>query len=288
VTVVGIASGLGNGIFMLPTLTALKRLGHRIALYVQQDFATVALWRRCIYADEILEPPLRSLEPVSRFAGQRPMCGEWQPMAWRAIRNVQQYKLRFPYRQSEWESDFRIARTLGWSGPAPDVSDWCRDLDRSHRWDIGIVPGSKGGVWLRKRWPGMAAVASHFKSRGERVAVFGLEGDGLEEIPGELVDTKDIGKLPDALAGCRLVIGTDSGVTHLASSLGVPVAVVFTATSELKGDPVGQLRRKIARPLICRPCQSLPRWQTCRAWVCRNIEPAEVIRAAEELRCERI
>lgn len=273
---VGLASGLGNAVFMLPAIKALKGIGNRIALYVQTDFPTEALWRRCIYADEVH----RADEPVGEG---RLVCGQWMPAAWRGrhdLRSVPRFQIAAPYKTSETQSNFRLANYAGFYGPMPDVSEWCRNLDRSPRWDVGIVPGGKTGVWLRKRWPGMSVVADHFLRSDRKVAVFGLEADGVDAIPGEKVDTRDIATLPDQLAGCRVIVGTDSGVTHLASSLGIPVVAVFTATSEVKGRPVGPAALITVGGLSCRPCQSTPVWYRCSHWRCRNINPASVIGAA--------
>jgi hypothetical protein len=252
---------------MLPTIKALRQQGHRIALHVQTDFPTVDLWRRCSYADEVHE---------AHWPAENPIAGQWMPAAWGG-HNVQRVQIGHPYRMSEAESNLRLA-----GGAMPNVSDWCKDLDRTPRYDIGIVPGSKGGIWLRKRYPGMAAVSSYFASHGARVAVIGQDSDGVREMPGARVINANIGDLPDILAGCRVIIGTDSGVTHLASSLGVPVVAVFTATSTIKGKPVGP-HNIITTDLPCRPCQSTTQWQACREWKCRDIEPERVIRAAEQL-----
>lgn len=161
---IGLASGLGNQVHMLPAIKAIKLLGHMVALYVQGDFPTASLWRRCVYADEVLEPPA----PMN---GHRLLCGNWRPVDWKRAVVTQ---VRLPeIHACEWRSDFRLAEQLGWKGDPPDVSDWCRGLDRTRRWDFGVVPGCKGGTWLRKRWPGMAAVAGQLLDTGRSVAVFG-------------------------------------------------------------------------------------------------------------------
>jgi ADP-heptose:LPS heptosyltransferase len=276
---VGLASGLGNAVFMLPAIKALKGIGNRIALYVQTDFATESLWKRCIYADEVHCGD----DPVGEG---KLVCGQWMPTAWRHrhdLRAVPRFQIGVPYSMSEARSNMRLAEYSGFRGEMPDVSGWCRGLDRTPRWDIGIVPGSKTGVWLRKRWPGMPVVADQFVRSGKKVAVFGLEDDGCETIPGERIDTRDISTLPDFLAGCRVIVGTDSGVTHLASSLGIPCVVIFTATSEVKGKPIGPAKLILAGGLDCRPCQSTPVWHRCNDWRCRNINPVSVIAAAEEM-----
>ena len=271
---VGLASGLGNCVFMLPAIKALRSMGHDIDLYVQTDFPTAELWKRCVYAKRIIEPP-------AALNGNQLLAGEYSPAAWKGG-----IFARFPLRNiydPVWQSNMRIAESRGYRGPKPDVSDWCRDLDRTVRWDIGIVPGCKGGYWVRKRWPALKDVAWKFIGKGMRVAVFGLPGDDMESVPGEHVDTRRISILPDALAGCRVVIGGDSGVVHLASSLGVPVVMVYTATSEHKADPVGSIKRKIAATVSCHPCVSTTRWPACKDWRCREIEIGSVINAANEL-----
>lgn len=271
---IGLASGLGNTIFMLPTIKALKLMGYRVSLFVQADFPLADLWKRCKYADEVIEPPTQAMGKL--------ICGQWRPAAWNRIA-VEQRQTLPPYRIPEWGADFQLAIDRGWAEEPPDVTDWCKDLDRTPRWDVGIVPGSKGGIWLRKRWSGMASVAQHYLDSGKSVAVFGTEADGIEEIPGASVITPNIATLPDALAGCRVIIGTDSGVAHLASSLGVPTVMIFTATSRTKGDAVGP-HKSISPALGCYPCQSTMTWHACKVWKCQNISPAVVINEAEKLR----
>jgi hypothetical protein len=266
---------------MLPAIKAMKSLGHKVLLYVQTDFPTSDLWRRCVYADEVHE--------IEDLIVDAPIvCGQWIPAAWRnraELRSITtRYQIMPPYSMPEWRSNLRLAEHLGWRGGNTDVSGWCRRLDRSPRWDVGIVPGCKGGVWLRKRWPGLAEVAAHFLRQGKKVAVFGLESDGVTEIPGEKVDTTDLRTLPDALAGCRVMVGIDSGVMHLASSLGIPAVMIFTATSHVKGRPVGPARLIVPdADLFCFPCVSTPQWHACADWRCRDHNPETAIRAAEEM-----
>ncbi len=276
---IGLASGLGNAVFMLPAIKALKGLGHRVALYVQTDFPTIELWRRCSYADEVHDIS----EPVGEA---RLVAGQWMPPAWKnraELRLLPRFQIAYPYTISEARSNLRLAEYFGYTGELPDISEWCKALDRTPRWDVGIVPGCKGGIWLRKRWPGLAAVAEHFILAGRNVAVFGLESDGVNDIPGEHIRTERIETLPDALARCRLIIGTDSGVAHLASSLGIPTVMIFTATSEIKGQPVGPCKIITPANVSCRPCQSTQRWQQCADWKCRSIDQMSVIKAGEAL-----
>lgn len=256
---------------MLPTIKALSLLGHEIWLKIETDFPTADLFARCAYVAGVLRSDQR---PIGQM-----LCGQWRPASWGRTVGIKQYQNPYPYRMSEWASNFRLAQDMGWQGEVPDCSDWCRDLDRTPRWDVGIVPGSKNGVWLRKRYPGMAQVAQSYLDQGKSVAVFGLQSDGIAEIPGEKVST-DLPKVPDMLAGCKEVIGTDSGVTHLAASLGIQTTVIYTATSEIKGDPV-RPSRKVLLNLPCRPCQSISRWHQCRDWKCQTINPDLIAQPVE-------
>lgn len=270
---VGLSSGLGNCVYMLPAIKALRLLGHDISLYVQGDFDMADLWKRCTYASEVVGTG-------ANVNGSQLLAGQYRPPDWRALK-VKQYRLPAIH-ACEWKSNFRLASDLGWKGGYPDVSDWCAKLDKSpFGFDVGIVPGCKGGIWLRKRYPGMKQVAEHFLNQGKSVAVFGLQDDGVDEIPGEKI-SGSLAMLPDYLAGCRVIVSTDSGVGHLASSLGVPVVMVYTATSKIKAEPVCKNHTQVSGESICQPCVSTGKWHVCSNWKCRNIDPQIVIDAANK------
>lgn len=272
----GLSSGIGNVIFTIPAIKALRLLGHDVTAYVDGDYDMRALLERCVYFSDVIDgkhhdPPI----------AERYMAGHWCPFGMRNV--VQPHHYRWTnepnYPEPEWSLNMQAARDLGWTGPAPDVSDWCRGLRREIRYDVGIIPGCKpGDIWERKRWPGLAAVSIALRDAGLRCAVIGQPSDDDPAIVGERVGASSLAGLPDVLASCRVIVGTDSGPLHMASSLGVPVAAVFTATNHVKGQPIGP-HTSIFRDLHCRPCQSTPVWHLCRAWVCRDIDPANVTNA---------
>jgi ADP-heptose:LPS heptosyltransferase len=275
---VGLASGLGNCVFMLPAIKALHQLGHDIALYVDTDFPTADLWQRCAYATTVYDKS-------ADLDGREAIAGEYCPASWKTVKIFLRTALQQP-RNCVWKSNMRLAHAYGYQEQAPDVSDWCRDLKRNYRWDVGIIPGSKGNTWLRKRWDRMNHVAAEFISKGMTVAVFGLDGDGKEKICGEQVESAGrLAEIPELLSGCRVIISTDSGVGHLAASLGIPVVMIFTATSAVKAQPVNR-RHELISPdgLACHPCVSSPQWYACRVWKCHErIDPTKVVAAAGRL-----
>lgn len=272
----GLASGIGNAAFTIPTLKALHLMGHEVTAYVGGDYAMTALFQRCRYLSAVVDanhlPPPRA---------QLYVAGHWCPPAMRRLPGLKHYRFTAEphYPEPEWSLAFQAARDLGWQVDKPDVSDWCRGLRREIKFDVGFVPGCKpGDVWERKRWPGLADVSEQLSDL--RCAVIGQPVDDDPAIVGERVMGTALHELPEALASCRVIVGTDSGPLHLASSLGVPVVGVFTATSTVKGEPVGSHSIITREDLSCRPCQSTPVWHACHRWVCRDIEPQRVVNAA--------
>lgn len=281
--VVGLASGIGNVCFMLPALRALYEQGHEVVAYVAGDYQMCDLLRRCRYLSEVVDASAHPVPDADRY-----VSGHW--CAPTMMRRPGLEHARFTnephYPCPEWMLPFH--RWAGLAPAEPDVRDWCTGLDRTPRWDVAIVAGCKpGSLWARKTYPWMCKVAGLMHRLGRRVVWLGQPDDAPQG--GRLWGENRLGRyslaqLPDALAGCRVVIGTDSGPTHLASSLGVPVVVLYTATSTTKGDPVGRPAIKLrVESLTCSPCQATARWHQCSDWQCRSIPVSAVMDAAGRL-----
>lgn len=96
--------------------------------------------------------------------------------------------------------------------------------------DVVIHPGSGG---RRKNWP-----AEHFTELAARLQAQGREvtwslGPAEENRPlpaGPHLSGLPLVELAAHLAGARLYIGNDSGITHLAAAVGCPTVVVFGPT----------------------------------------------------------
>lgn len=138
-------------------------------------------------------------------------------------------------------------------------SDWIYRDRRSTEKEVlplvGLVPGAARGP--SKQWP-----ASHFVTLGQRLVrggnhrVMVLGGPEEKEL-GERI-TGEIG--PEALnvAGgttieefaallsmCNAVVANDSGGTHLAAAVGVPVAAIYGITDPAVTGPIGEGHRII-------------------------------------------
>jgi len=135
----------------------------------------------------------------------------------------------FPQNQTH-AADYLLATT---GLPAPDLPDlWSPESER-----VIIHPGSGSPekVWpwfedLANEIPNAAVIAGpcekHFRTRHPR-----LEGLSLRAVA-------------DQIRSCRIFIGSDSGITHLAAYWGCPTVALFGPTNPRVWGPIGR-RTKI-------------------------------------------
>ena len=116
---------------------------------------------------------------------------------------------------------------------------------------IAIHPGSGSS---RKNWPlaAFVEVAECLESDGERAAwVVGPAEGGLVLPPGARAwRDPNLHALAGSLARCRLYLGNDSGVTHLAAACGCPTVVLFGASDPRVWLPRGRMVRAVESPSL--------------------------------------
>lgn len=144
---------------------------------------------------------------------------------------------------------------------------WTRDEDRfaerfwaARAGNPGVVihPGASGA---RKRWPArrFAAVARGLsRDPGCRLLLEGpLDGEAVTEVQAglneesadwERVGIENLSRLAAVLSRCRLYIGNDSGITHLAAALGIRTIALFLDTDPRVWAPRGPRVRLLRRP----------------------------------------
>lgn len=92
-----------------------------------------------------------------------------------------------------------------------------------------------------------------------------------------------VGQLIALLSLADVVIGNDSGATHLGAALGTPTVAIFGSTDPSRTAPLGPRTRVVYRKVECSPCHA----HTCRFGHHRcleELEVAEVARAVESFR----
>jgi ADP-heptose:LPS heptosyltransferase len=124
-----------------------------------------------------------------------------------------------------------------------------RTTARTSPSDPGIIlhPGSGSP---KKNWPvqQFAAVARALVAGRQPLAVLcgpadeaaiaDLAAEMGEHLP-PVLTPPDLPSLADVLAGCRLLIGNDSGVSHLSARLAVPTVAIFGVTDPRRWAPRG-------------------------------------------------
>lgn len=126
---------------------------------------------------------------------------------------------------------------------------------------IAVAPGSR---WPAKRWDGFGALCDALADTGHRIVLVGDEHDRAVTAPiAERLGDRAVdiaGRVPllhtaAHIARCRLFVGNDSGLMHLAEAVGVPVVALFGPTVESFGYfPSLEASRVVQRELACRPC----------------------------------
>lgn len=128
---------------------------------------------------------------------------------------------------------------------------------------IALLPGAEFGP--SKQWP-----ARHFGVLAQRLANAGITplifGSGKERELGETIADyarPDVVNLcgqtrlvdvVDLLAGCDAAVSNDSGLMHVACSVGIPVTVMYGSSSPLFTPPLSAKATILDLELDCSPC----------------------------------
>ena len=166
---------------------------------------------------------------------------------------------------------------------------------------VAIHPGS-GSYSPARRWmpSGFAAVVDALSSDGLVPLI--VAGPGEEQIAQLVMETArsrcvllrgvpSPTHLAAFLSRCRLFVGNDSGVMHLAVASGIPVVAIFGPSNHKAWgpyDPDGSRSRIVRLDLPCSPClykgQSLGLRYGCGEMLClKGILPEMVVEAARNL-----
>jgi len=257
-TLVYHAGALGDFVTTLPAMTAWRRLhkGERMLFLGKPAFAALALpaFDEVLDAESSLCAPLFRAETslpdqlVTRLSGvTSALAFARSPSA--LVERLTSVGVRSILRQDPFPStptpivDYHLslfpdlAFTAEERVPRVDTSG---SAHSSAEAAIVIHPGSGSA---RKNWPvqRFAELARDLASRGERVSwIVGPAEEGIA-LPADARAWRepDLRVLAASLARCRLYIGNDSGVTHLAAACGCPTVVLFGGSEPRVWLPLG-------------------------------------------------
>lgn len=84
-------------------------------------------------------------------------------------------------------------------------------------------------------------------------------------------------QLAFVLKNSNLVISVDTGIMHMASSLGAPVIALFGPTSPLHWRPFGEHTKTMYQDLDCSPCVRLGFESECKRNICLDLLTPDLI-----------
>jgi hypothetical protein len=138
--------------------------------------------------------------------------------------------------------DFFAAQVGAPDGLVPKIPGFAS----KQRDEVVLHPFSGGA---RKNWP-----LEHFHELARRLDC------PFEWCATETFRFDDLGELAAWIAGARLYIGNDTGITHLAAALGVQTIAIFTATDPARWAPRGENVMVLRNPSVETVLDASARW----------------------------
>jgi ADP-heptose:LPS heptosyltransferase len=163
----------------------------------------------------------------------------------------------------------------------------------------GVIVLHPGSGSRKKAWPWerFANLASYLRKHlGSKILIVLGPAEGpeirkaFETMERQTGDTAPILakglsllQLASVMAGCRIFIGNDSGISHMAAALGLPTVAIFGPTDAKVWSPRGQRVFVVRKEIPCSPC-SQERFFQCQHVEClRGIEIEDVLRGVKRV-----
>lgn len=157
----------------------------------------------------------------------------------------------------------------------PRVDEEKRFVDRLVPADVRYAVLVPGANWETKRWPPQrfAALVGPLRERfGLASVVAGGPADSAfaAQIPGaiDVTGKTSLRQLVALLERAQLVIGNDTGPTHIAAALRRPLVTLFGPTNAARNGPWGRMDGVVQLDIPCSPCYSRQcSHQSCLQWL---------------------
>ncbi len=94
-------------------------------------------------------------------------------------------------------------------------------------------------------------------------------------------------QLASIMEGCRLFLGNDSGISHLAAALSIPTVAVFGPTDPKVWSPRGEKIAVVRREIPCSPCTQ-ERFFQCQHFEClKAVDLSDVLDGIKSIGAEK-
>ena len=253
-----LGGGIGNIIQATPAIQSAKMNGHSIDLKLYCNSSGDLVIFKIPEVDKVYGKD----DPVAEYDVQ--LNGPFTPGTRHKAKRFIKTRINYAQHLEEAKVYFDLVKQIGvesenfdakintGSWPAVEVDDK----------NVAIYPGSKHN-WAMKRWDKFDQLASNF----DKVTVIGTELDihshgdpawikrswvwpqNVEFFSGPLQ------KAAFLISKCKMFIGNDGGLSHVAAATGVPTFVLFGPSSDIKNKPYAKNAHTVAIDLPCRPCQ---------------------------------
>ncbi len=150
----------------------------------------------------------------------------------------------------------------------------------------GLVSGTSQRREIKK-WTdaGFEAVGNHLASLGMRVVILGAKRgtSALEDNPGfeNLCGLTDLAQALAIVARCRVVVGVDSGLLHLAAAAGTRVVGIYGPTDPRISGPQGGGHLVVQSRAACSPCKKVR--CSLNGMCMAGVDAGEVIEAVDKV-----
>jgi len=240
--------GLGDTLLTFPVAEAFKKLGYDVVFCGNEDY--LILGKLCKWIDEIISSEfLEYAERITQRTFEKKVIisvnGNLKPFP--------EKRLHLPlyYLQS-------LGLPLFFSKRLP----FGENLPRKENLAV-LHPGS-GSSKKNPPFELFERIESYLQKEGFKVLFLAGEAeDWLIGLKKNLFFSQDLLEIAYFLSEAALFVGNDSGISHLASYLGVKSFVFFGPSDEVIFRPIGEKVHLIKKELPCRPC--FP-------WVCEERE----------------
>lgn len=292
---VHLAAGVGNLVLATPLLVALEEMGFRTHVWLDADYPETAdLFEGWSAVAKITNRPPGDVAEYAHVIPAAP------PFYWSRFAAVfSRFSAVMPrpsdslFYENEQAFYLAFARALGY--PADRAPAYRLPIGPNERWGVTactvvLAPGCKTGEMSKKRWPFYGELSACL----EDVCVVGTTDDIRTADGSELVFAPHvrsfIGRLTlretaELLASAGLVVGNDSGLSHIAAAVGTPTLMIFGPTPDLALGALPSNVRVLRAGLRCEPCWLANRFGECNGRIecLRQIDVYRVLREIRQL-----
>jgi ADP-heptose:LPS heptosyltransferase len=268
---VQLGAGVGNIVLATPLLMALHELGVRVDLLLHPDYRQTA---------DLLQPwsVVRHIfmrTPAASYKCVLPALPPfYQARFGRALASQRNAVTRPPdslFYKDEQAFYLHFARSLAYScerRPAVSLPIAPSESSLVTARTVVLAPGCKTGEMAAKRWPYFPELAAEF----DDVVVVGT-ADDLAQNDGRamnfprhvrsLVGKVSLRETAEVMAAAGVVVGNDSGLSHVAAAVGAPTVMLFGPTPHATLGSMPPNVRILRAGLRCEPCWFRDRFRAC-------------------------